>query len=206
MRLRERSYGINTLKKFKIITDQNIIKESEKKSNYDQLKDTVPTYFTQKEPSSIEKTYNIPLHPPKIENKKRDYSSRGKPIRFHENATISKFNPADVGEINGQKGNVDFLTLMAMFDESEINEITIEKLLGVNIEKFGEMKEKLEKIIQYVNSVEGEKTEALNMLQEKKEQIDQNLENIKKIQSNIENIGKIFYSEDETRVRVQIKF
>ena len=123
MRLRERSYGINTLKKFKIITDQNIIKESEKKSNYDQLKDTVPTYFTQKEPSSIEKTYNIPLHPPKIENKKRDYSSRGKPIRFHENATISKFNPADVGEINGQKGNVDFLTLMAMFDESEINEM-----------------------------------------------------------------------------------
>ena len=95
---------------------------------------------------------------------------------------------------------------MAMFDESEINEITIEKLLGVNIEKFGEMKEKLEKIIQYVNSVEGEKTEALNMLQEKKEQIDQNLENIKKIQSNIENIGKIFYSEDETRVRFQIKY
>ena len=206
MRLRERSYGINTVKKFKILTDHNITKDpNQKKENYEQLEEIASSNFTKKEPQSIEPTYNIPLHPPKIENKKRDYSSRGKPIKFHENAYIAKLNPSDIGEINSSQRQVNFLNLMAMFDESELNEINVEQLLGVDLKKFGEMKDKLEKIISYVNEAGGEKAEALNMLMEKSSQIDKNIDNIKNVESNVENIDKIIYGENETKVIFHVK-
>ena len=206
MRLREKSYGINTVKKFKILTDHNITKDpNQKKENYEQLEEISSSYFTKKEPESIEPTYNIPLQPPKVENKKRDYSSRGKPIKFHENAFIAKLNPSDIGEINSSQRQVNFLSLMAMFEENELDNIEIEQLLGVNIEKFGNMKQKLNKIINYVNKAEGDKSEALNVLKEKSKMIDKNLENINNIESNIENIDKIIYGENETKVIFQMK-
>ena len=206
MRLREKSYGINTVKKYKILTEHNIIKDpSQKKENYEQLEDISSSYFNKKEPQSIEPTYNIPLHPPKIENKKRDYSSLGKPIKFHENAFVAKLNPSDIGEINSSQRQVNFLNLMAMFDKSELNEINIEQLLGVDIQKLGEMKEKLGKIISYVDEVEGEKNQTLNMLKEKSKQIDKNIENIKNVEANVENIDKIIYGENETKVIFQLK-
>ena len=206
MRLRERSYGINTIKKFKILTDHNIPRDPEqKKDNYEQLEDIASSYFTKKEPESFEPTYNIPLRPPKVENKKRNYSSRGKPIKFHEDAFIAKLNPSDIGEINSSKKQVNFLTLMAMFDEEEINEINVEELLGVNLKKIGEMKQKLKNIINYVNEAEGDKDEAINMLNEKSKQIDKNIDNIQNVEANIENVDKIIFGDNETKVIFQLK-
>ena len=206
MRLRERSYGINTIKKFKILTDHNIPRDPEqKKDNYEQLEDIASSYFTKKEPESFEPTYNIPLRPPKVENKKRNYSSRGKPIKFHEDAFIAKLNPSDIGEINSSKKQVNFLTLMAMFDEEEINEISVEELLRVDLKKIGEMKQKLKNIINYVNEAEGDKDEAINMLNEKSKQIDKNIDNIQNVEANIENIDKIIYGDNETKVIFQLK-
>ena len=206
MRLRERSYGINTIKKFKILTDHNIPRDPEqKKDNYEQLEDIASSYFTKKEPESFEPTYNIPLRPPKVENKKRNYSSRGKPIKFHEDAFIAKLNPSDIGEINSSKKQVNFLTLMAMFDVEEINEINVEELLGVDLKKIGEMKQKLKNIINYVNEAEGDKDEAINMLNEKSKQIDKNIDNIQNVEANIENIDKIIYGDNETKVIFQLK-
>ena len=206
MRPREKSYGINTVKKFKILIAHNITKDPNmKKDNYEQLQEISSSYFTKKEPESIYPTYNIPLHPPKVENKKRDYSSRGKPIKFHQNAFIAKLNPSEIGEINSSQRQVNFMTLMAMFEENELDEINIEQLLGVDLEKFGSMKQKLNKIISYVNDSEGDKTEALNILKEKSKQIDKNLENINNIENNIENIDKIVYGEDKTKVIFQVK-
>jgi len=206
MRLREKSYGINTLRKFKILVDHNIIKDpNQKKENYEQLKDIASSYFVQKEPQSIEPTYNIPLPPVRIENKKRDYSSRGKPIKFHENSYIAKLNPSDIGEINSSQRQVNFLTLMAMFDEDEIEEMNIEELLGVDLEKLGNMKQKLNKIINYVNKAEGEKNDVIQMLKEKSKQIDKNIEDIKNVETNVENIDKIIFGENETKVIFQLK-
>ena len=206
MRLRERSYGINTIKKFKILTDHNIPRDPEqKKDNYEQLEDIASSYFTKKEPESFEPTYNIPLRPPKVENKKRNYSSRGKPIKFHEDAFIAKLNPSDIGEINSSKKQVNFLALMAMFDEEELNEINIEQLLGVNIEKLENMKQKLNTIINYVNDTEVDKTEVLNMLNAKSKQIDKNIENIQNVEANIENVDKIIFGDNETKVIFHIK-
>ncbi len=206
MRLRERSYGINTVKKFKILTDHNITKDpSQKKENYEQLKDIASTYFIKKEPQSNEPSYNIPLPPIKIENKKREYSSRGKPIKFHENSYIAKLNPSDIGEINSSQRQVNFLNLMAMFDENEIEEMNIEELLGVDLEKLGYMKQKLNKIINFVNKTNGEKNDAIKILKEKSKQIDKNIEDIKDVETNVENIDKIIFGEKETKVIFQLK-
>ena len=206
MRLREKSYGINTLRKFKILAEHNIIKDpNQKKENYEQLKDIASTYFIKKEPQSNEPSYNIPLPPIKIENKKREYSSRGKPIKFHENSYIAKLNPSDIGEINSSQRQVNFLNLMAMFDENEIEEMNIEELLGVDLEKLGYMKQKLNKIINFVNKANGEKNDAIKILKEKSKQIDKNIEDIKDVETNVENIDKIIFGEKETKVIFQLK-
>ena len=95
---------------------------------------------------------------------------------------------------------------MAIFDESELNEIDIDQLLGINFEKFGNWKEKLERITEYVKNAQGEwKNEALAILKNKVSQIDNNIQNIDNISANIENIDKIIYGEKETKIIFQMK-
>ena len=206
MRSRETSYGINTATKFKILQNNNIVKdESKRKENYEALEEYASSNLYKKEGDSIEPVHNIPFHPLKPEPGKRMYLSKGKPIKFHENASIVKLNQSDLGEINSSQRQVNFLTLMAMFDENELNDINIEQLLGVNMENFGIMKEKLNKIISYVNNAEGDKEEAMAMLKDKSNQINKNIENIKNVEGNVENIDKIIFGENETKVIFQLK-
>ena len=207
MRPREVSYGINTAMKFKILQSNNITRDdSKKKENYEQLEEYASSNLFKKEPNSIEPSHNIPLHPLKPDNSKRIYSLKGKPIKFHESASIVKLNQSDLGEINSSLRHVNFTTLMAMFDESEINEIDIEQLLGINFEKFGQLKEKLGRITEYVKNSNAErKNEALTVLKDKMNQIDNNIHNIDNISGNIENIDKIIYGENETKVVFQMK-
>ena len=207
MRLRENSYGINTATKFKILQSNNITKDdSKKKENYEQLEEYAGANLSKKEPDSIEVNHNIPIKPPKPSNGKRIYSSKGKPIKFHESASVAKLNQSDLGEINSSQKQVNFLTFMSMFDENEINEIDMEQLLGISYEKFGELKEKLGRIIEYVKVAQGSgKNEALNMLKDKMNQIDNNIQNIDNVSSNIENIDKIIYGTNETKVVFQMK-
>ena len=67
------------------------------------------------------------------------------------------------------------------------------------------MKQKLKNIINYVNEAEGDKDEAINMLNEKSKQIDKNIDNIQNVEANIENIDKIIYGDNETKVIFQLK-
>lgn len=207
MRLRETSYGINTAMKFKILKTNNITKDDQKKKeNYDQLEEFAGDNLSKKEPNSNEVFHNIPMHPPKPFNSKRIYSSKGKPLKFHENASIVKLNQADLGEINSSQKQVNFLTFMSMFDENELNEIDMEQLLGIKFEKFDILKDKLGRITEYVKQANGEgKNEALNMLKDKMNQIDNNIQNIDNISANIENIDKIIYGPNETKVVFQMK-
>ena len=207
MRPREVSYVINTAMKFKILQSNNITRDdTKKKENYEQLEEYATSNLFKKEPDSIEPSHNIPLHPLKPDNSKRLYSQKGKPIKFHESASIVKLNQSDLGEINSSLRHVNFLTFMAMFDESEINDIDMEQLLGVNYEKVGQLKDKLSRITEYVKNSQGEgKNEALNVLHDKMNQIDNNIKNIDNVSGNIENIDKIIYGANETKVVFQMK-
>ncbi len=207
MRPREISYGINTTKKFKILADNNIKKDdTKKKENYDLLEDYANSNLCKKEADSIEISHKIPMPPLKPEPGKRIYSSKGKPIKFHENASVVKLNPSDLGEINSSQRQVNFLTFMAMFEENELNEIDMEQLLGISFEKYGALNEKLSKIMEYVKSANGEgKNEALGVLKDKMKQIENNTANIDNISSNIESIDKIIYGANETKVVFQMK-
>ena len=207
MRPRELSYGINTAMKFKILQSNNITRDdTKKKENYEQLEEYATSNLFKKEPDSIEPIHNIPLHPIKPENSKRIYSLKGKPIKFHENASIVKLNQSDLGEINSSLKHINFIEFMAMFDENEIDEIDMEQLLGINYSKLGQLKEKLERITDYVKSSKGEgKNEALAILNDKMNQIDQNIKNIDNVSGNIENIDKIIYGANETKIIFQMK-
>ena len=209
MRPREVSYDINTAVKFDILQSNNITKDdSKKKENYDSLKSYAISNIIKKEPESYEPTYNIPLHPPKVDNSKRQYASKGKPIKFHESASIVKLDPQVLGEINSGPKPVNFLNFMAMFeDPSELNEVNIGKLLGVDAGKICELQEKVRKIMQYVNAAGNSdgKNKAVSALKNIKCDLDENLENIESVIANVENIDKIIYGAEETKVVFQMK-
>ena len=204
---REQSYGLNCAMKYKILQLNNISKDDSKKKDYlEQLEEYASSNFPKKEADSIEPTYNIPLHSLKPDVSKRIYSQKGKPIKFHESASIVKLNQSDLSEINSTPIKVNFLNFMAMFDENEINEIDIEQLLGIDFKKYEVLKEKLGRIMEYVKSADGEgKNEAMAVIKDKMQQIDNNIENINNISDNIGNIDKIMYGEDETKVIFQVK-
>ena len=212
MRQRENSYDISTLLKYKITQDNNIEKdESKKHDNYALLKDYISSSnITKKEPKPpfIEE-HNISFKPPKYEFQKRMYISKDKHIKFHEKASIVKLEQGVGSEINSCQKSVNFINLMAMFEEDEIKDFDIENLLNIDLEKNKMLKEKLEIIISYVNQCDCPdaqiKTQVLNILNEKMQQLNNNEINIDNVAGNIENIDKIIYGNEEIKVVLQNK-
>ena len=211
MRQREFSYDINTIIKYKIIQNNNIEKdESKKNDNYSFLKDYVSSNFKKKETTPIYyKSHEIPLKPPKYEFQKRLYVSKDRHLKFHENSSIVKLDQGVKNENNSSQKSINFLNLMAMFDEDEIKEFEINELLNIDIEKNKILKEKLGQIIKLVNNCNSPdsqiKNEVLNMLNEKMKQLNDIETNINNVTDNIENIDKIIYGNEETKVILQNK-
>ena len=211
MRQREFSYDLNTLLKYKITKNNNIEKDESKKSeNYSALKDYAALNITKKEPTpSSSKEHNIPFKPPKYEFQKRMYISKDKHLKFHEKANIVKLEQGVGGEINSSQKSINFLNLMAMFEEDEINDFEIDKLLNVDLEKNNILKDKMGKIIQYVNGCNCPdsqiKREVLGILNDKMQQLINNENNMNAVEENIENIDKIVYGKEETKVVLQNK-
>ena len=211
MRQREFSYDLNTLIKYKITQDNNIIKdESKKAENYSVLKEYASTNLTKKEPTpSFSQIHNIPFKPPKYEFQKRMYISKDKHLKFHEKASIVKLEQGVGGEINSSQKSVNFINLMAMFEEDEINEFEIDKLLNFDLEKNNFLKEKLGTIIKKVNGCNCPdsqiKKEVLAILNDKMQQLIKNENNMNNVAGNIENIDKIVYGNEETKVVLQNK-
>ena len=211
MRQRELSYDLNTLLKYQIVQDNKIVKdESKKKENYSTLKEYASLNITKKEPTpSTSQIHNIPFNPPKYEFQKRMYISKDKHLKFHEKASIVKLEQGVGGEINSSQKSVNFTNLMAMFDEDEINEFEIDKLLNIDLEKNNILKDKLGTIIQYVNGCNCPdsqiKKEVLGILNDKMQQLINNENNMNNVAGNIENIDKIVYGNEETKVVFQNK-
>ena len=202
MRPRETSYDINSYYKYKIVSTNKITKDnSKKKENYKTLIDYVNSNITNKELTTNSPSHIINFHPPKYEGIKRSYVTKEKPVKFHEKATISSI---EAGEINSCQKPVNFQTFMAMFDnKEEIQEVDLEKLLCIDLEKLGSLKDKTNRVIDFVNSFdvnEKEKETAMKSFEDKIEQIKDTEEDIDNIVSNLNSIDKIIYGPEETKV------
>ena len=202
MRPRETSYDINSYYKYKIGSPNKITKDnSKKKENYKTLIDYVNSNITSKELTTNSPSHIINFHPPKYEGIKRSYVTKEKPVKFHEKATISSI---EAGEINSCQKPVNFQTFMAMFDnKEEIQEVDLEKLLCIDLEKLGSLKDKTNRVIDFVNSFdvnEKEKETAMKSFEDKIEQIKGTEEDIDNIVSNLNSIDKIIYGPEETKV------
>ena len=202
MRPRESSYDINSYYKYKIVNTNKITKdESKKKENYKILIDYVNSNITNKELTTNSPSHIINFHPPKYEGIKRSYITKEKPVKFHEKATISSI---ETGDINSCQKPINFQTFMAMFDnKEEIQEVDIEKLLCIDLEKLGSLKDKTSRVIDFVNSFdvnEKEKESAMKSFEDKIKQIKDTEEDIDNIMSNLNSIDKIIYGPEETKV------
>ena len=94
---------------------------------------------------------------------------------------------------------------MAMFDnEEEIAEVDREKLLGIDLEKLGSLKEKASRITEYLDSydnIEGpEKENVVKNLDKKIEEIKIIEDDIENAISNLTKIDKIIYGPEETKI------
>ena len=200
MRPREQSYHLTTLEKYKIV-HSNKIKRDEKsiKESYKILRDYVTANMVKKELTTNAPTHYLSVKPPKYEGFKKSYSTKEKPIKFHEKAAVGKI---DAGEINACQKAVDFQTLMAMFDnKEEIAETDIEKLLNIDLEKLGSLKDKVNRLIDYVNSCDDpKKDEVINALKEYIEKLKNSEDDIENVLVNVTFIDKIIYGPEETKI------
>ena len=211
MRQREFSYDINTSIKYRIIKNNNIEKdESKKKDNYSILKDYASSNFTKKETTPIfYKSHEIPFKPPKYEFQKRIYVSKNTHLKFNENSSIVKLEQGVKSEGSSTPIKINFINLMAMFDEDEIKEFEIDELLNIDLEKNKILKEKLGNIVNYVKKCNCPDSQmkggVLNVLNEKMKQLNNIENNINNVADNIENIDSIVYGNEETKVIFQNK-
>ena len=199
MRPRESSYDINSYYKYKIVNTNKITKnDSKKKENYKILIDYVNSNITNKELTTNSPSHVINFHPPKYEGIKRSYITKEKPVKFHEKATISSI---ETGDINSCQKPINFQTFMAMFDnKEEIQEVDIEKLLCIDLEKLGSLKDKTSRVIDFVNSFdvnEKEKENAMKSFEDKIDQIKDTEGDIDNIVSNLNSIDKIIYGAED---------
>ena len=206
MRQRETAFDINTYYKYKVVTKLKTVRDEEhRKENYKNLIDYVGPNITKKELQTNSPSYTINVHPPEFENIPKKYANnKDKPIKFHEKARVSNL---DFGDIPETKIPIDFTTLMAMFDnEEEIQEVDREKLLGIDLEKLGSLKDKAGRILEYLNQFSDDnahnKEKVEQNLEKKIEEIKIIEEDIENVISNIGKVDKIIYG-DETKILFQ---
>ena len=106
----------------------------------------------------------------------------------------------DAGDIHESKVTVDFTTLMAMFDnDDEINEVDREKLLGIDLEQLGSLKDKTGRLIDHLSSFESNENVVQN-LEKKIDEIKILEDDIDNVVFNVSKVDKIIYGAEETKV------
>ena len=199
MRQREQTFDINTYYKYKAITAQKVAKDDgQREENYKKLTNFIGPNITNKELQLNSKDGPISFKPPEYENfSKKYYNNKDKPVKFHEKAKLVNI---DVGDITESKVSVDFTTLLAMFDnDDEINEVDREKLLGIDLEQMGSLKDKVGRLIEHLSSFENSE-DVVKILDKKIEEIKNLEEDIDNIVFNISKVDKIIYGPEETKV------
>ena len=199
MRQREQAFDINTYYKYNIVTAQKTVKDEEhRKENYKNLINFVGPNITNKELQLNLKDGPINFKPPEYENiSKKYYNNKDKPVKFHEKAKIVNI---DAGDIHESKVTVDFTTLMAMFDnDDEINEVDREKLLGIDLEQLGSLKDKTGRLIDHLSSFESNENVVQN-LEKKIDEIKVLEDDIDNVVFNVSKVDKIIYGAEETKV------
>ena len=203
MRARAISFSINTVTKKSIVDTNNLKAEQDENATKETIaKSILSNYLKKSDIKENAPTHNIKLPPPNYVGIRKDYVNKTlKPIRFHERAHISTYEMKIYEDINESKVEINFLKLMAMFDnEEEINEVDIEKLLKVDYEKLGEYKDKIGNIVDYAKGLDYDdedenkkKKEVIDYLNAKLAQIKSNEENIENVIVNIDKVDKIAY-------------
>lgn len=203
MRARAISFSINTVTKKSIVDTNNLKAEQDENATKETIaKSILSNYLKKSDIKENAPTHNIKLPPPNYVGIRKDYVNKTlKPIRFHERANISTYEMKIYEDINESKVEINFLKLMAMFDnEEEINEVDIEKLLKVDYEKLGEYKDKIGNIVDYAKGLDYDdedenkkKKEVIDYLNAKLAQIKSNEENIENVIVNIDKVDKIAY-------------
>ena len=203
MRSRAISFIINTVTKKSIVDTNNLKSDQDENATKETIaKCILSNYLKKSDIKENAQTHNIKLPPPNYVGIRKDYVNKTlKPIRFHERANISTYEMKIYEDINESKVEINFLKLMAMFDnEEEINEVDIEKLLKVDYEKLGEYKDKIGNIVEYAKGLDYDdedenktKKEVIDYLNAKLAQIKSNEENIENVIVNIDKVDKIAY-------------
>ena len=203
MRSRAISFSINTVTKKSIVDTNNLKSDQDENATKETIaKCILSNYLKKSDIKENAPTHNIKLPPPNYLGTRKDYVNKTlKPIRFHERANISTYEMKIYEDINESKVEINFLKLMAMFDnEEEINEVDIEKLLKVDYEKLGEYKDKIGNIVEYAKGLDYDdedenktKKEVIDYLNAKLAQIKSNEENIENVIVNIDKVDKIAY-------------
>ena len=202
MRPRTQSFSMNSYKKYDLIKNSNITKITEK----EKALETIKNYNEENLNNLItipELAHNVNIEVPKYIEIKKAYRTKN-PIKFHEKAKLTNFDMKNVEEIKTSEKKVQFKNFCCMFHKSdEVEEVSVENLLNIDLKDLKKIKEKLQKIIAFVSSSsenENVKNSVIQELNLKLEEIKNIEENMEKISVNVKLIKEISYNDNNTTI------
>ena len=202
MRPRTQSFSMNSYKKYDLIKNSNITKITEK----EKALETIKNYNEENLNNLItipELAHNVNIEVPKYNEIKKEYKKKN-PIKFHEKAKLNNFDMKNVEEIKTSEKKVKFKNFCCMFHKSdEVEEVSVENLLNIDLNDLKKIKEKLQKIIAFVSSSsenENVKNSIIQELNLKLEEIKNIEENMEKISVNVKLIKEISYNDNNTTI------
>ncbi len=204
MRSRTESFNINSYQKFDYIKNSNVKKDTSPSESIESLKNTInEEKFNNNIIEVPELSHNINIEVPKYFEIKKNFKSKN-PIKFHEKAKLTNFDMKNVEEIKSSEKKVQFKNFCCMFHKSdEVEEVSVENLLNIDLNDLKKIKEKLQKIIAFVSSSsenENVKNSVIQQLNLKLEEIKNIEENMEKISVNVKLIKEISYNDNNTTI------
>ena len=204
MRSRTESFNINSYQKFDYIKNSNVKKDTSPSESIESLKNTInEEKFNNNIIDVPELSHSINIEVPKYFEIKKNFKSKN-PIKFHEKAKLTNFDMKNVEEIKTSDKKVQFKNFCCMFHKSdEVEEVSVENLLNIDLKDLKKIKEKLQKIIAFVSSSsenENVKNSVIQELNLKLEEIKNIEENMEKISVNVKLIKEISYNDNNTTI------
>ncbi|MCQ2819638.1 MAG: hypothetical protein MJ252_20430 [archaeon] len=199
MRARDVSYIINSRMKDKVIKSNEITKETPKDETKNKLNEDTKSRFRQEDYDNYLNLITFPV--PEYKDISKVFPSKNvKPIKIHQNGFLAKIDPKSYEYLPNNKQPIDFSKMASLYDNQEqLDQVDSEQLLGISLEKYGELNEKLDKFINVSQSSDFKNSqiqgEVINYLQQKKTEIDEDEDKYKNIVCHIENIKTITYGD-----------
>lgn len=209
MRARSEAFTINTIEKIKLLDKLNIQSNCDEPDAIGKLSTHYLSLIKEDEIHPTPVNQYVPFPPPKYTESKKEYANRHeKPMKFHERGRIAQFDKKNYDIIYQTNTEINLVTFLGMLgNKEELSEVTVENLLNIDFEKIGEIKDKINTLIDFAknyntadNKSNQYRLQLIDLLEKRKSELVSNEEKIENFTINIDKVKKIIYGDKKIKI------